>query len=121
MEYDLNNILSRIRWCRRQQQLHSITPIERAGWRAEETGLLDALGCRDHIDFMRKEHRVQFMRYLCGLEDGQALLRLSTSTPRGMTRMEGLSPTPFTTQARVDSHPFQAPPPMHPVHMESQR
>ena len=116
MRYEPTNIISRIEWCQLQQQLHAVTREERAGWRAEEAGLVDALGSRDRIAFMREEHRSQFTRYQCGLEDGRALLRLGTLTPRGMTRMEGLGPTPLTTDARVDSRPVQAPPP---VHMES--
>ena len=110
MKYESTPIISRIEWCRRQQELHSVTPDERAGWRAEEAGLVDALGCRDRIAFMRGEHRSQFTRYQCGLEDGQALLRLSTSTPSGMTRMERLGPAPLTT--RADSRPSQAPRPV---------
>ena len=109
MKYESTPIISRIQWCRLQQQLQSVTRDERAGWRAEEAGLVDALGCRDRIAFMREEHRSQFTRYQCGLADGQALLRLSTSTPCGMTRMEGLGPAPLTTPARVDSSPSQAP------------
>ena len=93
MKYEPTHIISRIAWCRLQQQLPSVTRDERAGWRAEEAGLVDALGCRDRIAFMREEHRSQFTRYQCGLEDGRALLRLSTLTPCGMTRMEGLGPT----------------------------
>jgi len=84
-------IISRILWCRRQQQ-DLVTHDERAGWRAEEAGLVDALGSRDRIAFMRKEHRSYFHRYECGFEDGQALLRLSPSTPCGMTPMDGNSP-----------------------------
>ena len=116
MKYEPTEIISRIQWCRLQQQLHSVTPDERAGWRAEEAGLVDALGCRDRIAFMREEHRSQFTRYQCGLEDGQVLLRLSTSTPRGMTHMEGRSPAPLTT--RVNSRPSQAP---RLVHVEFRR
>ena len=108
MTYESTPIILRIEWCRRQQQLHSVTPDERAGWRAEEAGLVDALGCRDRIVFMRREHRSQFTRYQCGLEDGQALLRRSTSTPSGMTRMEEGSPAPLTTRAK--SHPVQEAP-----------
>ena len=108
MKYEPTQIISRIEWCRLQQQLHSVTPDERAGWRAEEAGLVDALGCRSRIAFMRGEHRSQFTRYQCGLEDGQVLLRLSASTSRGTTRMEGLAP--LTT--RVNSRPVQAPRPM---------
>jgi hypothetical protein len=118
MKYEPTPITSRIHWCRLQQQLHSVTQEERAGWRAEEAGLVDALGCRDRIAFMRREHRSQFTRYQCGLKDGQALLRLSTLTPCGMTPMEGLGPAPLTTPARVDSRPLQAPPA---VYVESRR
>jgi hypothetical protein len=118
MKYEPTHIISRIAWCRLQQQLPSITKEERAGWRAEEAGLVDALGGRDRIVFMREEHRSQFTRYQCGLEDGRALLRLSTLLPCGMTRMKGLGPTPLTTPAWVDRRPSQASPPMH---VESRR
>jgi hypothetical protein len=111
MKYESNHIISRIEWCRLQQQLHSVTRDERAGWRAEEAGLVDALGSRERTAFMRGEHRSQFTRYQLGLENGQALLRLSTSTPCGMTRMEGWRPAPLTTQ--VNSRPSQAPPPVY--------
>ena len=113
MKYEPTNIISRIAWCRLQQQLHSITKDERAGWRAEEAGLVDALGCRDRIAFMREEYRSHFTRYQCGLEDGRALLRLSTSPPCGMTRVEGVGPTPLKTTAWMDRHPSQAFSPVH--------
>ena len=113
MKYEPTNIISRIAWCRLQQQLHSITKDERAGWRAEEAGLVDALGCRDRIAFMREEHRSQFIRYQCGLEDGRALLRLSTLLPCGMTRMKGVGSTPLTTPAWVDRRPSHAPSRVH--------
>jgi hypothetical protein len=112
MKYEPMNIISRIQWCRLQQQLHSITPDERAGWRAEEAGLVDALGCRDRVAFMRQEHRSHFIRYQCGLEDGRALLRLSTPRPSGMTRLEG-SQAPLTTTAWVGRHPSQVPSRVH--------
>ena len=118
MKYKPSHIISRIAWCRLQQQLPSVTRDERAGWRAEEAGLVDALGCRDRIAFMREEHRSQFTRYQCGLEDGKALLRLSTLFSSGMTRMEGLGPARSTTPARVDRRLSQAPPP---VHVEARR
>ena len=104
MKYEPTNIISRIEWCRLQQQLHSGTRDEHAGWLAEEAGLVDALGCRDRIAFMR-EHQPQFTRYQCGLEDGQVILRLSTPTSHGTTRTEGWSPAPVTTLARVDGRP----------------
>jgi hypothetical protein len=112
MTYYSTQIMSRIEWCRLQQQLHSGTRDEHAGWRAEEAGLVDALGCRDRIAFMR-EHQPQFTRYQCGLEDGQVILRLSTSTSRGTKRMEGWNPTPLTTLARVDGRPLPASRPVH--------
>ena len=118
MKYEPTQIISRIAWCRLQQQLHSVTRDERAGWRAEEAGLVDALGSRERTTFMREEHRAQFTRYQCGLEDGQSLLRLSTLTPCGMTPMEGLGLARSTTPVRLDSRPSQAPPP---VHVESRR
>jgi hypothetical protein len=118
MKYEPTNIISRIAWCRLQQQLPSVTREERAGWRAEEAGLVDALGNRDRRAFMREEHRSQFTRYQCGLEDGKVLLRFSTLFPSGVTRREGLGLARSTTQARVDRRPSQAPPP---VHVESRR
>jgi hypothetical protein len=113
MEYEPTNVISRIQWCRLQQQLHSITQDERAGWRAEEAGLVDALGCRDRVAFMRQEHRSHFIRYQCGLEDGRALLRINAPMPRGMTRMEGLGQVPLTTPARMGRHPSQVPSQVH--------
>ena len=113
MKYEPTNIISRIQWCRLQQQLHSVTRDERAGWRAEEAGLVDALGCRDRIAFMREEHRSQFIRYQRGLEDGRARLRLPASTPGGMTRAEELGPATLTTPARVDNHLSTAPSRVH--------
>jgi len=76
-------IMSRIRWCRLQRQL-SVTQDERAGWRAEEAGLVDAMGSMDRIAVMQHEYRPYFYRYKYGLEDGQVLLRLSTLPPARM-------------------------------------
>jgi hypothetical protein len=53
------------------------------------------LGSRDRIAFMRKKHQSYFLRYQSGFEDGQVLLRLSTSTTYGLTPR--------------DRHPVQAP------------
>ena len=110
MKFVPNEIISRIEWCRLQQQLPSVTREERAGWRAEEAGLVDALDYTDRTAFMREKCRSQFTRYQCGLEDGQALLRLSTICPGGMTRMEEGSQAPLTT--RVNSRPSRAPRPV---------
>ena len=108
MKYEPTNIISRIEWCRLQQHLHSITKDERAGWRAEEAGLVDALRGSDQIAFMSEEHRAQFLRYQGGLEDGRALLRLSTLSLCGMTRKPGLAPIPLTTTAWMERRPAQA-------------
>jgi hypothetical protein len=113
MKYEPTHIISRIAWCRLQQQLHSVTQDERAGWRAEEAGLVDALFGRDRTAFVREEHRSQFTRYQCGLEDGQALLCLQQVNSRWHDMYEGVGPVPFTAQARVDRRPSQAPPPVH--------
>jgi hypothetical protein len=107
MENEPTNIISRIQWCR-LQQLHSITQDECAGWRAEEAGLVDALGCRDRVAFMRKEHRSHFIRYQCGLEDGRALLRLSAPMSSGMTHREGPS-----TPGPIGRHLSQVPSRFH--------
>jgi hypothetical protein len=113
MEYEPTNIISRIQWCRLQQQLQSITQDERAGWRAEEAGLVDALGCRDRVAFMRKEHRSHFIRYQSGLEDGRALLRLSAPMSSGMTHRESLGLSPLTTPGRIGRHLSQVPSRFH--------
>ncbi|MBC7839597.1 MAG: hypothetical protein H7Y39_13300 [Nitrospiraceae bacterium] len=101
-------IISRIQWCRLQQQ-YSVTPDERAGWRAEESGLVDALGSRDRIAFMQHEYRPYFHRYKCGLEDGQAILRLTTITPGSMTPMPPMEGAGLiTTPSRVVNRSVQA-------------
>ena len=112
------NIISRIQWCRLQQQRPSVTQEDRAGWRMEEVGLMDALGNRERTAFTREEYRSQFPRYQCGLEDGKALLRVSVVFASGMTPMEGRGSARSTTPVRVDRRPSHAPPP---VHAESRR
>jgi hypothetical protein len=108
MKYEPNNIISRIEWCQRQQHLHSVTMDERAGWRAEEAGLVDALGRRDRRLFMKEEYGSNFIRYQCGLEDGRALLRLHRLHPSSLMRMKELGPAPLTTQAWVSRPSSQA-------------
>ena len=112
MKYEPTNIISRIQWCRHQQLIPSVTQEERVGWRMEEAGLLDALGNKERTAFMREHYRSQVPRYQCGLEDGQALLRLSMLFSSSMTGMEGLGPARSTTPARVDRRPSQALPPV---------
>lgn len=113
MKYEPNNIISRIEWCRLQQRLHSVTIDERAGWRAEEDGLVGALGLRDRIAFMREQHRSHFVRYQCGLEDGQALLRLSSLLSGDLTPMKGLNPPLLMPPVWMDRPPAQAPSRVH--------
>jgi hypothetical protein len=97
MRCEPTNIISRIAWCRHQQQLHLLTQEERAGWRAEEDGLMDALFGRNRMASMRETHRSQLARYHCGLEDGIALLRFITSTSWAMSGMEETSPISLAT------------------------
>ena len=113
MQYEPSNIISRIEWCRFQQRLHTVTKDERAGWMAEEAGLVDALDHRDRIAFMREEHSSQFIRYLCGLEDGRALLRLSNRLLWDRARPDGLGLTPITPPAWVDRPSSRAPSRVH--------
>jgi hypothetical protein len=98
MTCEPRNIISRIAWCRSHQELHSLTRDERAGWRAEEDGLMDALFGRNRTTSMRENHPSQSMRYQCGLEDGMALLRFSTSTSWAMSGMEDPGPISLATQ-----------------------
>src|SRR5215831_3591473 len=105
MKYEPNNISSRIEWCRLQQRLLSVTLDERAGWRAEEAGLIDALDRSDRRVFMRAAYPSQFICYQCGLEDGRALLRLSRLHSCAMTRLKGLGSTQLPTPGLVDRSP----------------
>ncbi|TLY25101.1 MAG: hypothetical protein E6K66_04245 [Nitrospirae bacterium] len=107
------NIISRIEWCRLQQQLPSVTCEERAGWLAEEAGLVDALFGRDRTASMREEHRSQFTRYQNGLEDGRALLCFDQINSRWHDTYGGVGPGPLTAPAQMDRRPSQAPPPVH--------
>ena len=114
MTCEPTNIISRIAWCRSQRELQELTNDERAGWRAEEEGLMDALFGRNRTTFMREKHPAQSTRYQCGLEDGMALLRFSISTPWAMTGTGGSSAITLTTKNWVDSScSVQSPPPVH--------
>lgn len=74
MNYMPPQIISRIRWCRLQQNLRSLTPEEYEGWRAEEWGLVDALLGRERTEFTNDRCSSQFSRYQSGLHDGCTLL-----------------------------------------------
>ena len=104
------NISARIAWCRLQQQLPSVSPEERAGWRAEEAGLVDALFGRDRTAFMREEHRSQFPRYQCGLEDGHTLLCFQQFNSQWHDTYGRIWARPAHGPDQVDRRPSQAPP-----------
>lgn len=74
MAYATTSITSRIEWCRRQST-QACAPLEIAGWRAEAEGLQDALLHRDHINQYQPGPSCVFVRYVTGLQDGQALIR----------------------------------------------
>jgi hypothetical protein len=74
MAYATKSIASRIDWCRRQST-QAGTPLEAAGWHAEEAGLWDALLDRDHTNQYQQGPPAVFERYALGLQDGHALLR----------------------------------------------
>ena len=73
---------------------------------------MDALFGRKRTTSMRENHPSQSMRYQCGLEDGMALLRFSTSTSWAMSGMENPGPISLATPNWVDSCPVQAPSPV---------
>ena len=67
------SIASRIEWCRRQS-MQACTPLEAAGWQAEEDGLWDALLNRDHTTQYQHCPPGVFKRYVMGFQDGHALI-----------------------------------------------
>jgi len=69
------SLLARIESCR-QQRRKARTQREVDGWRAEEEGLRDALLKRDGTYQQRDHPPSVFERYVMGLEDGRALIRL---------------------------------------------
>ena len=102
-----NNIVSRIEWCWLQQQLPSVTLEERAGWLAEEAGLIDALCGRDRTAFMREKHRSQCTRYQRGLEDGHALRCFQQFNSRRHDTYGGIGPRPLTAGAQGTAVPHK--------------
>ena len=73
-------IASRIAWCQRQKT-QSSAELELEGWHAEEEGLRDALFNRDHTNQYRRFPRGVFERYLMGLQDGRAMIRIAGLCP----------------------------------------
>ena len=72
-----SSVVARIEWCRRQKK-QARTPLEFAGWRAEEEGLLDAILKTDHANQYRQLPPGVFERYAMGLQDGQVLMRATS-------------------------------------------
>ncbi len=75
------SIASRIEWCRRQS-MQACTPLEAAGWQAEEDGLWDALLDRDHTNQYQQSPTGVFARYTMGLQDGHALIHTGAHEAR---------------------------------------
>jgi len=74
MEYMTKSIASRIEWCL-LQKTQARAQLEREGWKAEEEGLRDALLNRNHTNRYQDCPHGVFVRYVMGLQDGQALIR----------------------------------------------
>ena len=107
------SIISRIEWCRLQQQRRSVTKEERADWGAEEAGLVDALFGRNRTALMREDHRSQSTRYQRGLEYGHALLCFQQVNSRWHDTYGEVGPGPLTTPTQMDRLPLQAFPPVY--------
>ena len=86
MAYVTESIASRIAWCQRQRT-QACARLELEGWHAEEEGLRDALLNRDHTNQYRDYPRGVFERYLLGLQDGRAMIRIEgLFQPRATSR-----------------------------------
>ena len=68
------SITSRIEWCWRQNT-QARTPLEHAGWDAEEEGLRDALLNSNHTYRFQQGPPDVFARYVMGLLYGREVLR----------------------------------------------
>jgi hypothetical protein len=84
MVYTHESIASRIAWCQRQKTQTS-AELDLQGWHAEEEGLRDALHNRDHTNQYRDYPRGVFERYLMGLHDGRAMIRIEGLFPHRTT------------------------------------
>ena len=80
MAYATKYIASRIEWCRREST-QVCAPLESTGWRAEAEGLQDALLHRDHTTQYQQGPPSVFERYVLGLSDGRAVLRMAAVHP----------------------------------------
>lgn len=78
MAYETESFASRIEWCRRQST-QARAPLERAGWRAEEEGLRDALLNKNHTYQYQQGPPGVFERYAMGLQYGREVLRTAAT------------------------------------------
>jgi hypothetical protein len=88
MAYPTESIASRIEWCQRQST-RARAQLELEGWQAEEEGLRDALFNRNHTNQYQHCPPSVFVRYVMGLQDGEALIRtaaVSQHTPTPVHR-----------------------------------
>ncbi|NJN70486.1 MAG: hypothetical protein HC801_09570 [Nitrospira sp.] len=69
-------INARIAWCRRQRE-QARMESEADEWRAEEDGLRDALLNKNYTDAYRLSTAEAFRRYVRGLREGRAILRVT--------------------------------------------
>ena len=76
MDATTNPVTFRIACCRRQRA-QARTRIEQEAWRAEEEGLRDAVLHRDHVDKYRARSPIVLERYLIGVQDARALMRIA--------------------------------------------
>ena len=107
MAYANKYIASRIDWCRREStQVYA--PLESAGWRAEAEGLEDALFHRDHTNQYQQGPPSVFERYVLGLADGHAVLRMAAVHQHGSMgsdlRLLGLTKKKKKTKESVWGH-----------------
>jgi hypothetical protein len=80
MVYTNESIASRIAWCQ-LQKTQSSALLDLEAWHAEEEGLRDALLNRDHTNLYRGYPRGIFERYVMGLQDGRAMIRIEGLFP----------------------------------------
>lgn len=76
MAYVVESIASRIAWCQ-QQKTQASGQLELEEWHAEEEGLRDALLHRDHTNQYRNCASGVCKRYVMGLQDGRAMIRVA--------------------------------------------
>ena len=86
MVYTSESIASRIAWCQ-WQKTQTSAQLDLQAWHAEEEGLRDALLNIDHTNQYRDYPRGVFERYLLGLQDGRAMIRMEGLVHHHATRL----------------------------------